>query len=123
MVMTGNYRKGNQMRKRDRERFVRLANKLIESLGGRHLDRHDEWELETRFGRLLLHVVENRIEGPGTVFTRFDNAKAAHPHTGCNPHSGKWNHHFFDGWSVDAALTDLEYQLKKVLPVAVECSA
>jgi acetylornithine deacetylase/succinyl-diaminopimelate desuccinylase-like protein len=108
------------MRKRDRQRFVKQANKLIESLGGVHRERHNEWELETRFGRLVLHVTENYVGGPGTVFTRFDDPSIAKRNVCCNRCSGKWNHHYFEEWTVETALVDLEYRLRKVLPVAVE---
>ena len=110
------------MRKRDRQRFVRHCQDLIISLGGVRSEGFNEWELQTRYGRLGLTVRENATTGPGTVYTRFDDPTTAHPHTGCNPHSGKWNHHYFDGWTVDTAVIDIEHCLRSVLPVAV-CAA
>ena len=104
------------MRKRDRERFVKRCNEVIASLGGTRSDGIYQWELATRYGSLGLSVSENRFEGPGTVFTRFDDPKAARRHTNCNPHSGKWNHHYFDGWTVETALADFEYRVRSVLP-------
>ena len=111
------------MKQRDRRLFVQRCIALIADLGGVHSEGGlYEWELPTNFGRLCLSVVEDTTGGPGTVFARFDNEKAAHPQTGCNPYSGKWNHHYFDGWTVDAAVIDFERCLRSVLPVAV-CAA
>ena len=110
------------MRQRDRRLFVQRCAALIADLGGVPVDGLYQWELATRFGRLSLSVIENTTVGPGTVFTRFDDPKTAQPQTGCNPYSGKWNHHYFDNWTVDIALTDIEHCLRSVLPVAV-CAA
>ncbi len=108
------------MRKRDRERFVRRCNELIASLEGIRSEGIYQWELSTRYGLLGLTVRENRLEGPGTVFTRFDCPIAARRHTNCNPYSGKWNHHYFDGWTAESALDDFEHRLRSVLPECVE---
>ena len=104
------------MRRRERERFVRLCRDLIAGLGGVPTDEPDRWHLETRHGLLTLRVAENTVSGPGTVFTRFDDPGRASPHTGCNPHSGKWNMHYFGSWTVAAALADVEGSLRSVLP-------
>ncbi len=101
------------MQSQERLRFVRQANELIESLGA--IGEDDYWFLETKCGRLRLHVYDNSTTGPGTVFTCFDEPGRAKEHVECNPHSGKWNHHYFDLWEVDHALVDIEYQIKKVL--------
>lgn len=111
------------MRKRDRQRFVRQCNELIARLGGVSSDGMYQWELATRYGQLRLTVRENRFEGPGTVFTRFDDPSTARRHLDCNPYSGKWNHHYFDGWTVEAAVADFEYRLKSVLPTPDSCGA
>jgi hypothetical protein len=103
------------MRKRDRQRFIRRCRELIARLGGVGTDGLYQWQLSTRYGRLGLSVIKNTTGGPGTVFTRFDDPKAAHPQTGCNPYSGKWNHHYFDNWTVDDALTDVERRLRSVV--------
>jgi hypothetical protein len=52
---------------------------------------------------------------PGTVFTCFDDPAAARQLVDCNRFSGKWNHHYFDGWDTKTALADLSIQLEKVL--------
>jgi hypothetical protein len=91
---------------------------MIGRLGGVRSDGIYQWELATRYGRLDLTVRENRCEGPGTVFTRFDDPSTAHRHLDCNPYSGKWNHHYFDGWTVEAAIADLEHRLRSVLPTS-----
>ena len=111
------------MRQRNRRLFVQRCTALIADLGGVHSEGGlYEWELPTNFGRLCLSVVENTTSASVTVLTRFVDAKAAHPQTACNPYSGKWNHHYFDGWMVDAAVIDFERCLRSVLPVAV-CAA
>lgn len=71
--------------------------------------------LATKYGVLRLHVTENYSDGPGTVFTRFDDQQASEAGLGCNPHSGKWNHHYFSCWTIESAVKDLVYQLNKVL--------
>jgi len=100
------------MKRIEQERFVKGATALVERFGG--VPDGDRWTMETKYGKLSLRVVGDCGDS-GTVFTRFDDAKRAHPDTCCNPHSGKWNHHYFDPWTVKQALIDLEYQLKRVM--------
>lgn len=102
------------MRKKDRERFVRKVTELLLSLGAEQ--DGDRFTLETKVGRLALHPTENVTEGPGTVFSRFDDVQAARTLVDCNKFSGKWNFHYFSGWTVETAIADFEFQLKKVLP-------
>lgn len=103
------------MSKRDQQRFVREATALIEKYGGVANDDHYDWTMETKYGRLVLRIDDHRTgDGPGTVFTRFDEPKWAYENTNCNPYSGKWNHHYFNNWTLKTALTDLEYQLKTI---------
>ena len=54
------------MRQRDRDRFVKKANALIESLGATMGD-DDRWHLETKVGDLALTVDEwsAKRAGPG----------------------------------------------------------
>jgi len=104
------------MRKRDQEKFAKQAERLIEKLGGTITGECGYiWTLETKHGPLHLNVsVNSGNDGPFTVFTRFDDPKRAHPTTGCNPYSGKWNHHYLGNWAGDAALLDLERHLEEV---------
>ena len=100
------------MRKKERLRFVKGVRKLLLSLGAEEHD-DDHFILQTKAGKLTLHPVENMgIEGPGTVFGRFDDPKAARQFVV----SGKWNHHYFGGTTVNAALADFETQLRTILP-------
>jgi hypothetical protein len=103
------------MRKKDRERFLKQAVALLLSLGAKQ-DGGETYRftLETKAGRLRLHPTENTTSGPGTVFTRFDDPDAARHLVDCNPFSGKWNHHYFDG-TVDNAIENLTYWLRRVL--------
>ncbi|MHC4299603.1 MAG: hypothetical protein ACYS7Y_20175 [Planctomycetota bacterium] len=104
------------MNKRDRAKFVKGATDLIEKYGGVPGGFYD-WEMETKYGKLYLRIDNSwssATVGPGTVFTRFDEPKRASQDIPCNEFSGKWNHHYFRHWTVQQALTDLEYQLRKV---------
>ena len=75
----------------------------------------DRFTLQTKAGKLLLHPDENDTIGLGTVFTCFDDPQAARQLVDCNRFSGKWNFHYFDGWTVETAMDDLSAQLKGVL--------
>jgi hypothetical protein len=99
--------------KKQRELFVSKVNALLLSLGAQQ--QGDEFIVQTKVGKLTLHPTENRAEGLGTVFTRFDDEKAARQLVDCNPFSGKWNFHFFGGWTVETAIENLSTQLQKVL--------
>ena len=103
------------MRKRDRQRFVRLCNELIARLGGVRSDGIYQWELATRYGRLDLTVRENRFEGPGTVFTSFDDPSTAGSHLDCNPYSGKWNYHYAESHAIEVVLLDLGYWFDQLM--------
>lgn len=101
------------MRKKERERFIKKATQLLLTIGAKQ--QEDGLILQTQAGILTIHVRENITDGPGTVFARFDDAKAARLLVGCNQLSGKWNHHYFAGWTVETALLDLSYQMKTVM--------
>lgn len=103
--------------KKQRQLFTAKVIQLLLDAGAKQ-DGGEVYPLtiQTKAGRLLLHVTENMTEGLGTVFACFDDPQAARKLVGCNPFSGKWNHHFFAGWCVESALNELAYQLQKVLP-------
>ena len=101
------------MRKKDRERFVAKAKALLLDLGAEQSG--DGFILQTKAGKLTLHPSKNETIGLGTVFTRFDDPQAARQLVDCNPFSGKWNFHYFDGWTVETAIDDLSAQLRTVL--------
>jgi hypothetical protein len=102
------------VRKRDQRQFRIQADALIESLGAKPVDEWYPWRLKTKAGPLSLRVDEEVASVIGTVFTRFDSPPDAEELVDCNPYSGKWNHHYFDGWTVESALRDLSHQLRKV---------
>jgi len=99
--------------KRQRDRFLVKAKLLLLQLGAQQ--EKDEFVLETRVGRLSLHPDENQTIGLGTVFARFDNPDAARQLVDCNPFSGKWNFHYFNGWTVETAIGNLLSRLQDVL--------
>ena len=97
--------------KKTRQQFIAKVTAMLLDLGATPTDF--DFLLNTKAGPLRIHPSENLALG--TVFSRFDNPQAARQFVACNPHSGKWNHHFFDGWSVESAIMELDYQLRKVL--------
>ncbi len=99
--------------KRQRERFLAKARELLIELGAE--PDGDGFVLQTGAGRLVLSPVEHRGEGLGTVFGRFDDPQAARRLVDCNPFSGKWNHHYFGGWTAETAIADLSAELRKVM--------
>lgn len=101
---------------KQRRLFFAAAVKLLLDLGAQHEDgESDRFVLSTNAGPLRLHPSSHQTEGLGTLFTRFDIPEAARQLVGCNPYSGKWNHHYFEGWTVEAALEHFSAQLKRIL--------
>jgi len=106
------------MRQRDRHRWAKRANALIESLGAEPVDEWYPWRLKTKVGMLSLLVEAHEthhLGGPGTVFTRFDSPPDAKQVVNCNPHSGKWNHHYYQSWTGPNALANLEQLLRSII--------
>jgi len=104
------------MKKKDREQFVKQATQLLLDLGATQEEGGAySFSLQTKAGRLRIQVTENTTKGPGSVFTRFDDPKAAKELVDCNAATGKWNHYFFEG-TVEAAIDNLSFWLKKVMP-------
>ncbi|HBO43635.1 MAG TPA: hypothetical protein DD670_06835 [Planctomycetaceae bacterium] len=101
------------MTKKQRQLFLCAVKSLLLSLGAQQSD--DRFTLQTKAGTLTLYPDEHGTIGVGTVFTRFDDPHAARKLVDCNRFSGKWNHHYFDGWDVETAITDCEYWLRKVI--------
>jgi hypothetical protein len=104
------------MRKNERQQFVKQVIQLLQSLGA----KENEGELyrfiiQTKAGSLHLTPEANTTIGLGTLFTRFDDPTAARQIVDCNKFSGKWNHHYFDGWTVETAIADLNYWLGKII--------
>jgi len=100
-------------RKKQRELFLTTVVSLLLNLGARQ--DNDGFILQTKVGPLTLYPTTLGNDELGTVFARFDNPDAARQLVGCNPFSGKWNHHYFDGWSVEAAMDDFSARLRRVL--------
>lgn len=109
--------------KQTQKQFRQGAAEVIRTVGGTESPNESggyRFHLDTKYGLLRLHIDEHdQHEGPGTVFTCFENATAA-SEIGGNRFSGKWNHHYFAGWTVEAALGDLEKNLHRVLPTSLD---
>ena len=90
------------------------AKQLLLDLGAEQND-DGRYILTTKAGRLTLHVSEWEGEEVGTVFSRFADPQAARQFVNCNRFSGKWNHHYFNGWTVETAIADLASQLRRIL--------
>jgi hypothetical protein len=101
-------------RKKRRELFLAKAKALLLDLGAE--PKGDDYILQTKAGRLVLHPSDYEGEEVGTVFSRFDDPEAARQLVDCNRFSGKWNHHYFNGWTVESAIADLSAQLRRVTP-------
>ena len=101
------------MTKKQRQLFLAKTRELLLGLGA--TQNGDDFILQTKAGKLTLFPTPNETIGLGTVFTRFDDLKAALQFVPCNRFSGKWNHHFFDGWTVETAIQELDFQLRKVI--------
>lgn len=103
--------------KKTKRAFQAGAKRILEAVGAVPTPADPEWwALDTRYGLLTLHIdAWFGGTGPGTVFTRFDDPQRATGTTGCNPYSGKWNHHYFE-ITLDDALYALECNLRSVLP-------
>ena len=104
------------MKKQERQQFITKVTQLLLDLGAKQ-DGGEVYPLtlQTKAGRLLLHVDGDQRDGLGTIYACFDDPQAARQLVDCNRFSGKWNHHFFDGWTVETALHDLSVQLRRVL--------
>lgn len=119
----------------ERRRFVTAASSLIEKHGGTPSrppfqngitgGLHTEFTLNSKFGPLRLSVYERTTDsgGPGDVMTRFEFSRLTSLSTGCNPYTGKWNHHYFSPWTTDDALADIERWLKQIQPTSLEAFA
>lgn len=104
------------MTKKERQRFVQKAVELLLSLGAKEIEgKLYRFSLQTKAGCLNLTPEENQSIGLGTLFTRFDDPTAARKLVDCNRYSGKWNHHYFDGWDAETAVADLKFWLGKVI--------
>ena len=102
--------------KKQRDLFLAQAVKALLDLGAKQ-DGGETYRftIQTKAGRLRLHPDANQTEGPGTVYTCFDDPQAARQFVDCNRFSGKWNFHYFDGWTVETAIKDFSARLRLVL--------
>ena len=108
--------KGTNHDQKERQRFVRKAVELLLSLGAKEtVNGLYRFTMQTKAGSLHLTPEANTTIGLGTLFTRFNDLQAAQQLVNCNKYSGKWNHHFFDGWTVETAIADLTFWLGKVI--------
>jgi hypothetical protein len=75
-----------------------------------------KFSLETICGELHLIVYDGWI---ACRFQDIDRAKHELPtdlHAALNPYSGKWNHHYLDGWNLRDAVQDFHDMISRILP-------
>lgn len=78
-----------------------------------------EFACDSKYGPLSITVfgVDKgqcyKGEGIGDVFFQFKDSELARKSFDCNPHSGKWNAHYFTE-DIETAISDLEYRLSRV---------
>jgi len=116
-----------------RDHYHKGAREVVESFGGTMYRQGSDpdspsahYRLMTEYGRLDVHVYDN------WTATAFDRPRLALAATGCNPYTGKWNHHCSGFGNKDASkarvdqyLDLLRYNFEKVgarkwEPVSVE---
>lgn len=107
---------------RDRQAFVERVREIIMGAGARDdVDRliYDYVIPATRVGPLYVSVHEScNGDGLGWIACRFLYPQVAAEIVGgerLNPHSGKWNHHYFGPWTLDDAVADFSRSLKAIL--------
>ena len=71
--------------KKQRQIFLTKVTAMLLDLGAEPGDF--DFALQTKAGLLKIHPTENQAEGLGTVFTRFQDPKAARELVCCNPYS------------------------------------
>ena len=106
------------MTKANRQRFcLKVADYLKERgawVGRSELPECETFLIETIAGQLALTPC------PGfsiaTVFGRFADIDRAKELVACNPFTGKWNHHFPEGYLVQDALDEFKRNLEELLP-------
>lgn len=100
-----------------REQFKAAVTTYLDSIGARPSNFYD-LELDTPAGLLQLSVYDNWVAG------RFDDialGKAFSASCGrpCNPFSGKWNFHYYDGTlqslNPNAVILDLSFYIDWLL--------
>ena len=99
--------------KKQRQDFLVKVHVLLLSLGAEY--DCEEFSLQTKVGRLTLIPRENQAEGLGAVFCRFNCPNLARTLVDCNPYSGKWNHYYFSGWTVETACEDFASRMRPLL--------
>jgi hypothetical protein len=103
--------------------FVPAVHRWLEEHGARETPgARYEWELFTRAGLLAVSVVADdsrKLHHSMQVFTCFDIPEKALKvlRYGVNPHSGKWNHHYFqtEGTTPQEAFDDVTARLGQLL--------
>jgi hypothetical protein len=101
-------------------RFVARLRAVLEELGCRQATMSFyQYTLETRAGLLRVSVHPNSSSAGAWVAARFEEPRRATELLGHgfsdnpNPHTGKWNHHFFDeAFSTDESIAEAESHLR-----------
>jgi hypothetical protein len=127
------------MTKRDRIKFKKLIETSLRALGARTGEARlgisglfgaYHWDVDTPQGLVAftVYVDSDNRNWLGWVAGRFQNV-AAGKSFGANPHSGKWNHYYFENWTPDSAAIHFQSQLSRLFPTedeaheALRCSS
>ncbi len=125
------------MAKAKRKQFVKVIRDYLLSIGAvetkadlnnKHSIYGDfpsyEFVYDSKCGTLHLAVHARGSykgsSGPGDVMSRFALPKMAHRHVNCNPHSGKWNHQYFENCTIEEALENFKSEMEKITPTTLE---
>lgn len=106
--------------KAERTKLDRLVPEYLKAIGAKEQPRATralEYLLDTVVGPLVICYYQNDDGYCPTLFTRFDNPKAAKTIVDCNPHSGKYNCHLnvSKGETAANVLSRFEMHLRPIL--------
>lgn len=101
-------------------RFIHIVVEGLIERGAVRTDTSYGLLLQTPLGPLHLAARANALEGPGTVYARFEKVQLAAKFIGAsdmNPYSGKWNHHFWREMTPEKAAAYFFHQLNRVMSI------
>jgi len=109
--------------KLEQQNFGIQIEALFEQLGAVKSTERYGLTMQTKVGPYHVNIYPGDSKTElGWVAGRFDNILAAQQLLGKGMYdpgsvglSGKWNHHFFEGWTAEMAVAEMKRQLQKIL--------